>query len=92
MIRNELNIFSLNNRINYIHHIERKKAERNQKLLMDYTSRETRSSGHPKLRWTDQRILQKNGSKGANLSAEAADDSTDIQTNTFKNRACLSQL
>lgn len=84
MIRNELNIFSLTNRINYIHHVERKKAERIRKQCMDYTPRETRSFGCPKSCWKDQPILQRNGSKGPSLNVEAAAaDGMNIQTNTL---------
>jgi hypothetical protein len=64
VIGNKLNIFNLNNtiennRINWIHHVERMEPEHILKRLMDYTptSRGTRSIGHLKLRWKVQPIV-----------------------------------
>jgi hypothetical protein len=61
VIRNELKVFSVNNRIhnnrlNWIHHVGRMEPERIPKQLMDYTPRGTRSNGRPKSRWKDQPI------------------------------------
>jgi hypothetical protein len=61
VIRNELKIFSVNNRIqnnrlNWIHHVARMEPERIPKQLMDYTPRVTRSIGRHKSRWKDQPI------------------------------------
>jgi hypothetical protein len=61
VIRNELKIFSVNNRIqnkrlNWINHVARMEPERIHKQLMDYTPRGTRSIGRPKLRWKDQPV------------------------------------
>jgi hypothetical protein len=61
VIRNELKVFSLNNRIqnsrlNWIHHVGRMEPERIPKQLMDYTPGGTRSIGRPKSRWKDQPI------------------------------------
>jgi hypothetical protein len=68
MIRNELKIFSVNNRIqnnrlNWINHVARMDPERFHKQLMDYTPRGTRSIGRPKSRWKDQPIQQRNGTE-----------------------------
>jgi hypothetical protein len=66
VIRNELNIFSENNRIqnnrlNWIHRVGRMEPERIPKQLMDYTPGGTSSIGRPKSRWKDQPIQQRNG-------------------------------
>jgi hypothetical protein len=55
-IRNEQNILNLNHRT---HWFERLEPERIPQLTTDYTPRGTRLS--PKLRCSDQRILQRNG-------------------------------
>jgi hypothetical protein len=61
VIRNELEIFSVNNRIqnnrlNWILDVGRMEPERIPKQLMDYTPRGTRSIGRPKSRRKDQPI------------------------------------
>jgi hypothetical protein len=61
VIRNELKVFSVNNRIqnnrlNWIHHVGRMEPESIPKQLMDYKPRGTRSIGRPKSRWKDQPI------------------------------------
>jgi hypothetical protein len=61
VIRNELKIFSVNNRIqnnilNRIHHVGRMEPERVPEQLMDYTRRGTRSIGRTTSRWKDQLI------------------------------------
>jgi hypothetical protein len=62
MIRNELNIFNLNNGLNWIRHVGRMEPENIQKQFMDCTTRGTRSIGRLRLRWKDQSISQMNGS------------------------------
>jgi hypothetical protein len=66
VIRTELTVFSVNNRIqnnrlNWIHHVGRIEPERIPKQLMDYTPRGIRSIGRPKPRWKDQPIQYRNG-------------------------------
>jgi hypothetical protein len=56
VIRNELKIFSVNNRLNCIHRVGRMEPERIPKQLMDNTPRGTRSIRRPKSRWKDQPI------------------------------------
>jgi hypothetical protein len=53
-----------NNRLDWIHHVQRIEIERIPNQLMDFTPRETRSIGRPKLNWKDQPLLHRNGLEG----------------------------
>jgi hypothetical protein len=61
-IRNELNVFTLNNiiqnnRLNWIGYFERMEPECIPKQLVDCVPRGTRSVGRPNLLWKDQPVL-----------------------------------
>jgi hypothetical protein len=76
VIRKELNIINLNNKIqnhrrNCFHRVERMEPERIPKRLIDSTHRGTRSIGRPK----DQYFIEEqNGLKDPNLDVNDDDD------------------
>jgi hypothetical protein len=61
-----------NNRISWVHHVERMEPERIPEQSINDTPRGARSTGHPNLRWKERNV-----SKGPNVDVVADYDDDD---------------